>query len=494
MKDNYDYCVVGTGIAGGTIIKYLVEKKYNVIVVEAGGNRHKSYDYINVGREFGLRSTISIQRGGTSNLWHGVLSMLDEIDFVKRNWINGSGWPIKYNELMPYYKDVAKLFGIEDFEYFFLNKLNTELKKDLKSINFSRDVLENKMFQQPLNILNFKSLISNLEKKYSNLKILSNSKACEFVIDKNKVKFLKAGTKRGFINIKAETFILASGALESPKILLNSNFKNKNIGKYLMDHPMGNLCQIKFKNPVKGQIYSAKKYKSKIAIKAGLTFLKKIQEDYNLPNHCFYFRPSFSEGIDNKSERVKLSLLAFKDGKVKLKDILFLFMNLNIVLQIIVYKLSYNTTYKYADLFFVSEQTPYEKSCVKLSENEIDEYGYKKALVNWVVSKFDEDSVEKCYEILKEKALSKNDYEFSHSFENINWRKNYTSAAHHVGTCRVGNSSDDGVVDRNLKVFGSDNLFICDGSIFRTAGNVNNGFTIAAFAKRLVDYLINKNE
>ena len=79
---------------------------------------------------------------------------------------------------------------------------------------------------------------------------------------------------------------------------------------------MGNLCQVKFKNPQKAQIYSAKKYIPNIAIKTGLTFNTNLQKKEQLPNHCFYLRPSFSEGIDNKSERVKLSLLTFKDGKI----------------------------------------------------------------------------------------------------------------------------------------------------------------------------------
>ena len=50
-------------------------------------------------------------------------------------------------------------------------------------------------------------------------------------------------------------------------------------------------------------------------------------------------------------------------------------------------------------------------------------------------------------------------------------------------------SSDNGVVDENLKVFGMDNLFICDGSGFPTSGNANSSFTTSALACRLADYL-----
>ena len=117
-NNEYDYCVVGSGIGGGTLVSKLVDSGASVLLIEAGNKGHKSSDYITKGRPFGLRSTTSVQLGGTSNLWHGVLSFLDDIDFKKRNWINKSGWPIKLKDLMPYYKNVAPLFGIKDFNYF----------------------------------------------------------------------------------------------------------------------------------------------------------------------------------------------------------------------------------------------------------------------------------------------------------------------------------------------------------------------------------------
>ena len=290
----------------------------------------------------------------------------------------------------------------------------------------------------------------------------------------------------------AKKFIVCAGALESPRILLNSGFKNLNIGKYLMDHPMGNLCQIKFKRPQKSQIYSAIKYRSNIVIKTGLTLDEKLQKKYSIPNHCFYLRPSFSHGLDNKSERVKLSLLSFKDFKFSYKDVLFVLMNINIALQILVYKLSLNITYKYADLFFVSEQTPNETSSITLSKSNNDIYGYPLAEINWKVSSKDNESVEKFYKILKDQAFSLEDFEFTHKFEDLQWTNNFTSAAHHVGTCRMASKKAEGVVDKNLKVFGTNNLYVCDGSVFPTGGNVNNGYTIAALASRLYNHLLNK--
>jgi choline dehydrogenase-like flavoprotein len=129
-----------------------------------------------------------------------------------------------------------------------------------------------------------------------------------------------------------------------------------------------------------------------------------------------------------------------------------------------------------------------------LSQTKTDKYGYPLAEINWKVSSKDSQSVEKFYNILKNDGFSDSDFEFTHKFEDLEWDKNFTSAAHHVGTCRMAIDKSEGVVDENLKVFGTNNLYICDGSVFPTGGNVNNGFTIAALASRLSNHLLIKNK
>ena len=50
--------------------------------------------------------------GGTTNHWFGGCSPFHEIDFLKRNWIKNSGWPINRNDLNPYYKKANSYFEI----------------------------------------------------------------------------------------------------------------------------------------------------------------------------------------------------------------------------------------------------------------------------------------------------------------------------------------------------------------------------------------------
>jgi choline dehydrogenase-like flavoprotein len=44
-------------------------------------------------------------------------------------------------------------------------------------------------------------------------------------------------------------------------------------------------------------------------------------------------------------------------------------------------------------------------------------------------------------------------------------------------------------VDRNLRVFGTDNLYVIGASIFPTTSNANTTFTALTFTTRLIDHL-----
>lgn len=60
---------------------------------------------------------------------------------------------------------------------------------------------------------------------------------------------------------------------------------------------------------------------------------------------------------------------------------------------------------------------------------------------------------------------------------------------HQLGTTRMAARPEDGVVDRNLAVHGSRNLFVASSSAFVTASQANPTFMIVAFAVRLADHL-----
>jgi cholesterol oxidase len=56
--------------------------------------------------------------------------------------------------------------------------------------------------------------------------------------------------------------------------------------------------------------------------------------------------------------------------------------------------------------------------------------------------------------------------------------------AHCIGGCVIADSATSGVVDRQQRVFGYQNMYICDGSVIAANLGVNPSLTITALAER----------
>lgn len=64
------------------------------------------------------------------------------------------------------------------------------------------------------------------------------------------------------------------------------------------------------------------------------------------------------------------------------------------------------------------------------------------------------------------------------------------SVYHACGTCRMGTSPDDSVTDAQGRVWGLENLYVADASLFPTSSGVNPSLTIAANALRVADKIL----
>ena len=65
-------------------------------------------------------------------------------------------------------------------------------------------------------------------------------------------------------------------------------------------------------------------------------------------------------------------------------------------------------------------------------------------------------------------------------------------AHHHMGTCRMGDNPLTSVVDRNLRVHGTTNLFVAGSSVFVTSGTANPTLTLTALSLRLAEHLLSQ--
>ena len=66
------------------------------------------------------------------------------------------------------------------------------------------------------------------------------------------------------------------------------------------------------------------------------------------------------------------------------------------------------------------------------------------------------------------------------------------TTAHILGGCVIGRDQDEGVIDRDQRVFGYDNLYVCDGSAISANPGVNPALTITAMTERVMSKIPHK--
>ena len=128
--------------------------------------------------------------------------------------------------------------------------------------------------------------------------------------------------------IRAKHFVLAAGALETPRLLLNSRRWNQKgigndhdlAGRFLMDHPMGSLSQLQLDRIRRAPLYHSVKIGPKHYMKAGFVLTEELQERHRLPNHCFHLWPSFHRGINDRFEKLKRNLITARKRWLKPSD------------------------------------------------------------------------------------------------------------------------------------------------------------------------------
>lgn len=459
-----DVCIVGGGAAGIEIAQYLGGKGLSIMLLEGGeeifhSNIQDLYRFQSFGRP--IRSVdrsgpynFSIakkqecrlrQYGGTLNIWSGKWKVLDPIDFEKKEFIEESGWPITYNEILPYYRAIA-----DDYGGGIQLLLDGSSKKTVPEF-FKRfpEFVPSVHYRESAS-LNMKTKFDRQISDAENVRLIlgANVTGIELSVAQDHVKGLSVSSLDGHRwMIGAKCFILACGTLENTRLLLCSNEKMKKgigndnglVGRYLMDHPkgIGGMLMLSEREQF---LFSDRGFGlNPGGYEIGLSLHPSLLRKLKLPNHCLRLVLSPEKG----------------------ESVLY--------------------------LRFLLEQVPNPKSWVFLTE-ERDSLGMPILGVDWQMSEQDRQSFTKYTAFL-------NQYFAEHGLGSIFLKKNASElnflkdASHQMGTTRMGISPKDGVVDGNCKVFGIDNLYIAGSSVFPAAGNAHPTFTVLALARRLSDHL-----
>ncbi|MDH5570139.1 MAG: FAD-dependent oxidoreductase [Gammaproteobacteria bacterium] len=476
-------CVIGAGLAGGIIASELSKKHHDVTLLEYGAKK-QPYDGDNekwIYDKPKASFTRGIGLGGTSNFWHGGLTILDKIDIDSNSLLfKNTKLPIKYSDLYDYYnKAIDLLKGTGVYSLMDIESCPDSAGNDF---NINNDYFDYKGLVYPASPFSSANAIAKAVKE-NGLSVIDdfNVKKINFSNHSHAVSVEGCNKTNGLNQkINADIFIICAGGLGSPKILLESKqetsaLADMPIGKYLIDHPTGFVFKAKLRNRmclknIFGQFGNG--YRTQYGFKLkqdGLDLTDGL-------NHILFLRPALTMKDPLIYDFLKRRLVGYKGKRIKITDILYLLRHPDLLFDAVNFKYGLFGTTEYISGLTFTEQLPD-------SHNRIELAGNNKFSIKWKISSAECGSVEK---FIKTFFNAHSDmFENFEIYPGIGNR--LESAGHHSGGCRMSFDSSTGVVDSDLKIFGVDNVFVSDGSVLGYSGHANTGLTISALALKCVD-------
>ena len=508
-----DICICGGGVAGLVLAKELAAKFHKVIVLESGGESYTQeaqdlYAPSVANKSFYPDPSYSRLRflGGASNHWENNTSPLDPIDFERRPWIPNSGWPIRFKDLEKYYSVAERYCGVKGNGYdtaFWVNKLG------YKDWMAGSSVLETGMAKAAVPATRFYAEYGDSLKVSSHVQIVTFANVVDVDFEKETETISTAyfETKPGLRHqVNAKAFVMCFGGIENARMLLTFNEKYNNlignrfdnIGRYFMDHPTVRAAQFYPHTHTDLDLYTGGPI-GDLVVKGFFKIKEEILSQNEISNIRMPLQPATEYEMSDGISSHHIMADAFSEGELPDNfgtHILNYIKDFDMVAEAISRK-AFNTRlfesanemtgYQFAMML---EQTPHRDNRIRLGDKR-DPYGLRRVEIDWEFKKDDQERMWRALEltaievgalslgrvrVLKERAerLMGDQLGYGH---------------HHMGTTRMSERYEEGVVDSHQKVFGTNNLYVAGSSVFSTGGHVPPTLTIVAMTVRLAEIL-----
>jgi len=510
-----EICVIGAGAAGLTLARRLLAKGHSVILLESGGGDYEAATaHLNAGENVGeeyypLDHARLRFFGGTTAIWGGRCAELDPIDLETRSWVPHSGWPIRYDELAFYYTEARPLFGLpaERFDADLLREAGIPVPR------FREDKLAAPIwsFDQRFNRFAQESCRDLVEHPRCEIILHATAISIEVTTSGNAVEHVVARSLNGAgLEVRAQTFVLAAGGIENPRLLLASRKvvptgvgnAHDQVGRYFMEHPHargGHIEQARAWTLLKA--FGRRHRLRGEDVAALIAPAAQLQEEKRILNSSLTIVARQPEqaaqfwGMRAYS-RAKHGMAPTKSGRsLWIATKRFAGWAQRVVDPLRPWLLHKAGSLQVA-LLVRAEQAPNPSSRILLSD-ELDALGMPRVRLDWRLSPLDVRSVDVLVRTLGEETdrlgLGKVVPAAWLADPEGGWRTDPLISAHpiggyhHMGTTRMSEDPKHGVTDGDGRVHGFGNLFIAGSSLFPTSGWANPTLTIVALALRTAD-------
>ena len=506
-SQRYPTVIIGGGTVGLYAAVELSKRGQKVLVVEAGGKELDSFDPATFSvagfPHEGIRIGRSRSLGGTSNLWGGQLVEFQPVDIDGRDWLPESKWPIRYEEVEPYYRQTYTNLGFSE-----------EAQSD-------RRIFEKVFAQTPnfgeglemfltrwLKIPSFAAAYDQEIRENPNILVLLHHTVMGFNGKNGRINSVQARGRNSEIHeIYGSRFILASGAIEISRLMLHAAAtpgwdcpwrNNPHVGAWFQDHFVGRAGAV--------QPVDSRRFFDTFCnfVSAGYKFQPKIRlsnstmESNPLLNvqGTFCFESSISENLVFLKQFLKAAVYSRK-----VTGIGDLFRNLMacakhlppLMWKYVVENRIFVPSTSKISFGIQTEQAPLRESRITIDSSVKDVSGLPKVILNWQHGENELTSIRefviRCDKALRAAGLASIDIPEELMELKPSFFGKLHDVYHHTGGTRMAENETDGVVDRNLRVFGTENLFIIGASTFRTTSNANTTFLALTLTTRLVEHL-----
>ena len=481
VPESIEVAVIGSG-SGGGVAAHLLNEKYEVGIFEKGNyangeTNNETFGYHNFYETYAMQQTRGYKvlllagsgvGGGTSINWTTSLrtpnNILNEWDSLtgQNNYFNSSN----FKSSMDF---ICQQLNVSEANNRIPQK-ETKLAEGLSQNDISykiipRNTSNDQCFESGFSTFGHsdESINSSYktwfpEDKFNSQNVYSNTSVKHLTISNGRATHINVEKNGNVQQIAVDKVVLAAGSLNTPKILLNSGYKNKHLGQHLKLHPVSGVAgkfseeQRPWAGTMQG-IYSD----DNLFMKDNYGYLLE-----GLPMHPSLFFPFFPNNNDNFGDFIK----------------------------------SYN--YWSGSIVLTSDKSSgaiINKNPQHLWDynlNDFDHSNLLHGLENLVRANYLAGAEEIMVAASPTMHWKKSSNENIEGFINkIRAIKNepfriLLGSAHQMGTARINPNPEQGVVDLNGKVHGLENVYIVDASTFPRCSGVNPMISIQSMSHFLI--------
>jgi choline dehydrogenase-like flavoprotein len=480
-----DLCIVGAGAAGIAIALEFTRTRIKVVLLEGGGERPESDSQGLYHSELrGLRcSTVLDGRarvlGGTTTLWAGQALPLDEIDFAAREWVPCSGWPISLAQLQPYYRRAERLMRLPAVSYGEPGWPET-LRTPPSSEGLRR------RFSTFARAPNFAASHRAALERAANVTVLLHANATALIPreDGARLAGIAIASLEGRAgDVRARRYVICCGGVETPRLLLASHGIGNDedlVGRFFQEHVHVRLPVASPNRRAIARLFHSRRVDGvrHFAKLAATPALQRRERTLNVGADVSY-DPNANPAL-RAIKRREWVAAARHPGQLAAAG----------YRRAIVGE---KASEGFGTIYFCvqTETAPRRESRVTL-DRRTDAIGMPRAVVDWRVGEPELRTAE-MFAARLDSMLAVNDLgrlvpvALERDLQRLS--DQVAGGAHHIGTTRMAGDPRTGVVDRDCRVFGVENLFVAGSGVFPTSGWSNPTLTLLALAYRLADRL-----